>query len=796
VTIASFSGKDSAARRPAFGTKAATLAAVRPVMRTARVLPMVLFTVEDWDRNVSAIHRRIVEAFSGQSVIVRSSSPVEDTTQSSMAGRFSSYLNVPAADAGALALAIDGVIASYRTAAESIDGFQVLVQPMLTGVTRSGVLLTRGLDGAPYYILNYDDAGDTQAVTSGRSGSDRLTRVWRPARLTDLPGWVRSVIETARELEGLFSTDLLDIEFAESDDVIHLLQVRPMTGKNLPADESVGRELARTHAAMAAQRGRVPGLYGDRTLYSDMTDWNPAEMIGARPKQLAYSLYRTLITRSTWRTARARIGYYHPEASELMVQFGGHPYMDVRADFNSYLPAGLDPELAHRIINYYLDRLARYPHLHDKVEFEICSTCLTPDFDLRAEEMRLFGFTPSDLESFRDSLRGLTQGILSDRDGQFALMQRRMDQLVSLVPFGPVDPDVGVDDVAERIEQCRELGVEPFAVVVRAAFIGSALMRAMLSTGVIRRTELDAFYRSFGTIASDFSRAIDENRAGKRSLPRLLNEWGHLRPGTYEISTPTYRDRPDLYLSGTVSKAKEDSSGRECVPTGGVFSPESRDGMRSCLDRMGLQLTVDELLEFVQSTFRARETYKFQFSRAVSAILDSLVVLGSRMGVPSCDLSFIAVDELLELLEGGDSQRLRSLAADGRARWNALQKVVTPDFLTGFEDLVVVGNQVRKPNFVTDRKVVAPVQAVTDATVIVAGRIAFIESADPGYEWLFAQGISGLVTKFGGAASHMTIRCAEFGLPAAIGCGEDLFNSLVTQKVVELDCANLRVRAV
>ncbi len=53
-------------------------------------------------------------------------------------------------------------------------------------------------------------------------------------------------------------------------------------------------------------------LYGTRTILSDMTDWNPAEMIGHHPRPLAYSLYRELITKATWRRARARIGYVDP----------------------------------------------------------------------------------------------------------------------------------------------------------------------------------------------------------------------------------------------------------------------------------------------------------------------------------------------------------------------------------------------------------------------------------------------------------------------------------------------------
>ena len=70
-----------------------------------------------------------------------------------------------------------------------------------------------------------------------------------------------------------------------------------------------------------------------------------------------------------------------------------------------------------------------------------------------------------------------------------------------------------------------------------------------------------------------------------------------------------------------------------------------------------------------------------------------------------------------------------------------------------------------------------------------SGRIVLIENADPGYDWIFAHAIAGLVTKYGGANSHMAIRCAEFGIPAAIGCGEQRFDRLVKASRLRLDCA-------
>ena len=77
-----------------------------------------------------------------------------------------------------------------------------------------------------------------------------------------------------------------------------------------------------------------------------------------------------------------------------------------------------------------------------------------------------------------------------------------------------------------------------------------------------------------------------------------------------------------------------------------------------------------------------------------------------------------------------------------------------------------------------------------------AKKIIFIENADPGYDWIFSYNIKGLVTKYGGVASHMAIRCAEFDIPAAIGCGVLKFDKLKNSKRILLDCKNCNIKSI
>ena len=115
-----------------------------------------------------------------------------------------------------------------------------------------------------------------------------------------------------------------------------------------------------------------------------------------------------------------------------------------------------------------------------------------------------------------------------------------------------------------------------------------------------------------------------------------------------------------------------------------------------------------------------------------------------------------------------------------------------PSLITRISDLYIVPLAIDSPSFITRKNICAKVVLVTGTTQgleILKNKIVLIESADPGYDWIFACSIAGLITKFGGTNSHMAIRCAEFDLPAAIGCGEQLFDRAKNSKEIELLCA-------
>lgn len=119
------------------------------------------------------------------------------------------------------------------------------------------------------------------------------------------------LLSAVRELEALFESNALDIEFAQAEDgILYILQVLTLVlrepGKDLARQ---GEVLKRIYDYLKRADGPKPHLFGRKALYSVMTDWNPAEIIGIRPKPLALSLYKNLITDGTWAYQRADYGY-------------------------------------------------------------------------------------------------------------------------------------------------------------------------------------------------------------------------------------------------------------------------------------------------------------------------------------------------------------------------------------------------------------------------------------------------------------------------------------------------------
>ena len=763
-----------------FGSKAETLERLRALLKSALVLPIVLFTAKQWrDKREEVIDLVARQDWGRGKLIVRSSAKGEDSKSASNAGRYLSVLDV--AGSAELSSAVDRVLSSYEA---GTDFEQVFVQPMLSGVTVAGVALTHDPSTrAAYRVINYVEGGDTTAITGGKTGKTYYRAKSAPQRHAEEP--LKSIFALIDELEALIPDEPLDIEFARTESQLFLLQVRPLIVRSGPVDSGRHRQLLENVAAKIRAGARPhPFLHGDRTVYGVMPDWNPAEIIGIRPRPLALSLYKELVTDSIWAYQRHNYGYKNLRSFPLLVSFYGLPYIDVRVSFNSFVPRDIQGGLADRLVNYYIDCLLERPSLHDKVEFEVVFACYTLDIESRLQKLGAAGFSRSELEVLRDSVRALTNRIVHFDAG---LWRNDRDRLPTLVARREQIQSAGLDPVARvywLLEDCKRYGTLPFAGLARAGFMAVQILRSLVTVGALSEQDYGRFMTGLNTV----SRQLTED-AEQLDRAAFLGKYGHLRPGTYDIESLRYDEAPEIYFPGGFGK------GARSEPKSAfrLSSGQTREIGR-LLEKHGLQHDVRELFDFLQAGIELREYSKFLFSRNLSDALSAIRGYGATFGFSADDMSYADIRVIYELYaSAADPHKLlQDSIARGRAQFAEACTLVMPPLIVDESDVWAFHLPPTEPNFITQKSVTARVSSAEHANLL-AGAIVAIPSSDPGYDWLFSRRIAGLITAYGGANSHMAIRAGELGLPAVIGAGEQMFRIWSKARILRIDCARHQV---
>jgi phosphohistidine swiveling domain-containing protein len=518
-----------------------------------------------------------------------------------------------------------------------------------------------------------------------------------------------------------------------------------------------------------------------------MPDWNPAEIIGLRPKTLALTLYQELITDSIWAYQRDNYGYKNLRSFPLMVSFHGLPYIDVRVSFNSFLPRDVDGALADRLVNYYIHRLVAQPNLHDKVEFEIIFSCHTFDLSERLSVLQQHGFSQDEIAGFSESLRQLTNRIINRESGLWRRDREKIDILAERLR---TIRNARIDKISRiywLIEDCKRYGTLPFAGLARAGFIAVQLLRSLVTVGVLDESEYAAFLADLETVGSLIGRDF-----ASLSKAKFLERYGHLRPGTYDILSPRYDEVPDLYFDWMAPRMPEPTTPRFALSVAQLRHIER------LLREHQLDHDVLSIIEFIRGGIEGREYAKFIFTRSLSDALLLIKQLGEDHGIAAGDCAFIDFNAIRDLHHGSGSvaARLRDSIKENKRRYALTQTLILPPLITAPKEVYGFHLPPTQPNFVTQKCVTAAIASICDPPESYAGKVLFIPSADPGFDWIFTRGILGFVTQFGGVNSHMAIRAGELGIPAVIGAGEAQFQRWGAAKKIHLDCGSQKVQLV
>lgn len=764
-----------------FSSKANTLQRLEGVVKSAKIANLIVFKVSEFNLDKDICIKRILKNFECESFIVRSSAIGEDGATCSNAGAFLSVQNV---DRTSLKESIEKVIGSY---ANPHKDDEVFVQPMLENVIRSGVAFSHDPNTcSPYRVINWNDGNDTNSVTSGLGG-----QIWQQAAKSEIKSNPKfyQIILLLEELLEIFGNTPLDCEFAitkgdKEKETLWLLQVRRLVLTKEPESEVVQfNRLKCIHEKVERGMHPHPFLMGSRTVFGVMPDWNPAEIIGVRPQPLALSLYRELVTDSIWAYQRNNYGYRNLRSFPLMPNFFGLPYIDVRLSFNSFIPADLDEGLAGRLVDYYINRLLSRPSLHDKVEFEIVFSCYTFDLPEKLNLLAREGFSDLELEEIARSLRKLTNRIVHPKEGLWRKDQAKIDVLNSRrnkLINSSADP---LERIYWLIEDAKRYGTLPFAGLARAGFIAVQMLKSLVSIGIFSNDDYDSFIASLSTVSGHLSR--DKGMLDKETF---LAQYGHLRPGTYDILSSRYDEEPELYFDWN-KQVKDTPSVKPFT-----MSLNQMREIKNLFNQHGLSLEPISLFDFMQSGIELREFAKFHFSRNISDALSLIVKVGKKYGFNREELAYCDIKTFQEMYIAANNPRdiIARAIKDGELRYEETLKTSLPPLITCPNDVWSFEIPETEPNFITQNHVTAKVNKCYLGQNL-DGFIVCIPNADPGFDWLFSSQIAGLITAWGGANSHMAIRAGELGIPAVIGSGEILYSRWSNAKRLSIDCAGKKV---
>ncbi|CAB4661843.1 unannotated protein [freshwater metagenome] len=763
------------------GTKAESLERLSPMAHGGSIGDLLRISISDWDLTPEDCIDRAIRAFPSELLIVRSSAEAEDGWIDSAAGVHTSVLNV-ASEREALRSAINEVFESYRT--RSPDD-HVFIQKMLTDVKMSGVVMTRThAIGAPYYVVNYDDVTNrTDAATAGMEVKTLWAHRGSVQNIRDPE--LRSVIDVVSKIEGLVGHDSLDIEFAVSGATVHILQVRPIVLRDTPAvvdDDEVDQFLLEAELKIRQLDACPSNLLGSHLHLSVMTDWNPAEIIGVTPKRLASSIYRFLVMDDVWAQQRFEYGYRDVRPQSLMLEIAGHPYVDVRASFTSFIPGALPDSLAEKLVNAYLARLSLFPALHDKAEFEILFTCLTTDFASRTLWLRAAGISDEETQLLHLALTEITaKGIARLEPDLMAMedFETKTEQILALTTEG-------LESAVLLLNHAKQVGTPLFAHLARSAFVATAILDSLVRSMAITADQRDQFLGSIATVLTDLKTDAWRVRIGEISFETLVAKYGHLRPGTYDITAPCYASAPDLYFGPIVENSQEPPAESEFA-----WDSATEERVDSALLTSGINLSARGFLKFAVGAIAGRERSKFAFTKALSRALEGLADYGESIGLNRDDLAHIEISDLMNIGEHEQDpfDYLLRRSGEGQDAHIFARSICLPSQISSSAQIRCFTQDAAEPNFVTTKKVQGRVViAPDDPSVDIRGVIVLIANADPGFDWMLARGIGGLVTCYGGSNSHMAVRAAELGIPAAIGVGSAKFEALLEASAIQLDC--------
>jgi len=706
-------------------------------------------------------------------IIIRSASYDEDNKISN-AGKYLSIPNISSKNSNEIKNSIIKVFKSFGS--KKNKNF-IFIQEYIENASVVGVIFTSDPNnGAPFRTINFNNSNLTDLITSGKSNGE-ICYYFKDIKKTDLNKKTKKIETIIYKLENKFPKIALDIEFLILKNKIYILQIRQLNVKR-NSKINFKKSLKDLEKKILKMKHEATHLIGKKRYYSNMTDWNPAEILGLKPKPLAISIYESLITDEIWAESRKDLGYNDTTKIPLLYSFLGTPYIDLRTDINSFLIPNLSKKIQEKLINFYFNQFEKNTYkLYDKIESSLVINCISLDINKYKKLLSESTLSKKEKDEVINKYINLTSKIifkLNDNIKKYESGEYLLNQQLK-------SKNSPINKIYLLYNICKNYGTLPFANLARMAFIGVEFVNSFEKLNIISSDEKKSFLETNKSISQEMYEVL------KKSKSKFLNNYGHLRPNTYEISNPNYKENFKNYFEKT--KRKETRLKKFS------FSENQKKKINYYLKKNKFKkIDANILINFIKSSIYQREKSKLFFTKIINSIFTELKILSKRIGLKDANLSYLNIKNVLSLYNNFSHhdiiKNLNKDIQENKKTYRYNKNFNLPSIILSKKDIYYFEEKKASPTFITNKKIISKftILGKMSKKSDLNDKIICIENADPGYDFIFNYKINGLITAFGGPNSHMSIRCNEFSIPAAIGVGELKFKQLNKNNTLYLNC--------
>ena len=720
-----------------------------------------------------------------RSFAVRSSATVEDAAGMSFAGQFESILNVRGADA--LLAAIKSCwlslfseralvyLARQQVPAEKVK-MAVLVQEMVEAEHAGVVFTADPLTGATDRFVVECVSGLGEGLVQGTVQPERMVVEKRTGRVLASPenellssATLKILCDLARRTERLFSAPQ-DIEWAQRDSRLFLLQSRPITTKapvktwedrqvwtNVNTGEVMPDVMTPMTWSMIQSLLRVVGSIF-RLVGADITRAPLAGLVAGR-------LY---FNANTSLAAVRPFSFLHKGLPDFARAAGGDLVEAYRQAPLSLSPEDL-PDLGFRWPKYILS----WPRIfYDLITHSSrrCGRVWLARFKKQTDELaRLDVGTLSTPELTRLGVQWI-QGVFKDADVLYLATQG-----AALPVF---------------LKACRDwLGEPGLALQLFAALGGIPVAEAGLALwrlAALAHTDSDTEAAVSSENRWPEVRArLCHTEPGRKFLAAwdaFMNEHGHHCRGEFELFNARWCEAPD-YILGLVRGYLRSLGQSDPLENQRRLAEERERLIVQCRARLKNPIKrwiFSHSLRRAQEVTVYREQLKNQGIRRFAFVRRVLLVLGQRLHEQGCfscrdDISFLDVSEIEPVATGGASFDWRERIELRRREYEKNLKLHPPRIVNGRFDpnapswpVANADAKLLEGIAVSPGIVTGPARVILradDHEQVLAGEILIAPFTDPAWSPYFITA-AGVVMEQGGILSHGSIVAREYGLPA------------------------------